>query len=126
VNGYIGAEINRSMPKKTLFERIAERQIPAEIIYEDEHSICIRDIDPMAPVHVLIIPRKPIPSLDDLTEEDTPLVGHLFQVARRVASDLGLVNGYRTVFNCGEDASQSVPHLHLHLLGGRKFSWPPG
>ncbi|QXD14357.1 histidine triad nucleotide-binding protein [Rhodocaloribacter litoris] len=111
---------------KTLFQKIADREIPADIVYEDEHCLVIRDINPQAPVHLLVIPRKPIPSLDALTEEDAPLVGHLFVVAQRVAAQEGLSGGYRTVFNNGPDALQTVPHLHLHLIGGRRLRWPPG
>lgn len=114
------------MATRTLFQKIADGEIPAEIVYEDQQCFAIRDIDPQAPTHVLIIPRKPIPSLDDLTEEDAPLVGHLFLVARELAASEGLQGGYRTVFNCGADAGQSVDHIHLHLIGGRKMSWPPG
>lgn len=114
------------MPQKTLFEKIIDREIPGDIIYEDDHCVALRDINPQAPVHVLVVPRKPIPSLDDLEEEDAGLVGHLFLTAQRVAEQEGLSGGYRTVFNNGPDAQQSVPHLHLHVLGGRKLTWPPG
>lgn len=114
------------MADKTLFERIADKELPSDMVYEDEHCVAFRDIDPQAPTHILIVPRKPIPSLDDLDPADTVLVGHLFQVARTVAAAEGLTNGYRTVFNCGEDGRQAVPHLHLHLLGGRLLGWPPG
>lgn len=86
----------------------------------------IRDISPQAPTHVLVIPHKPIPSLDDLTEEDAHMIGHLVLTARKVAKMEGLSGGYRTVFNCGADAYQTVPHIHLHVLGGRKLGWPPG
>ena len=111
---------------KTIFQKIIDGEVPADIVYEDDQCVAFRDVNPQAPTHVLIVPRKPIPSLDDLTEEDEPLVGHLFTVAREVAADEGLENGYRTVFNCGADAGQSVDHLHLHLLGGRHLDWPPG
>ncbi len=114
------------MPDKTLFEKIIDREIPADIVYEDAQCIAFRDINPQAPTHVLVVPRKPIPTLDDLTEEDAPLVGHLFLVAQRIAADEGLTGGYRTVFNCKADAQQTVFHIHLHVLGGRSFSWPPG
>ncbi|HYE58636.1 MAG TPA: histidine triad nucleotide-binding protein [Rhodothermales bacterium] len=114
------------MPEKTLFQKIADREIPAHIVYEDDHCVAFRDIQPQAPVHVLIVPRTPIPSLDALKEDDASLVGHLFVVARKIAAREGLTDGYRTVFNCGPDAGQSVDHLHLHLLGGRRLSWPPG
>lgn len=112
--------------QKTLFEKIADREIPADLVYEDESCIAFRDINPQAPTHILIVPRKPIPSLDALTDGDAALVGHLFVVAKQLAAKEGLANGYRTVFNCGPDAGQSVDHIHLHLLGGRKLSWPPG
>ena len=108
----------------TLFERILAREIPAEIIYEDEHCFAIRDIEPKAPVHVLIIPRTPIPGIADL-----PVTGdhqYLFNAAKTVAENEGLTEGYRLVINQGEKAGQSVPHLHVHLLGGRDLTWPPG
>ena len=111
---------------KTLFQRIADREIPADFLHEDEHCVVFRDIDPQAPVHFMVVPRKPIPSLDDLTESDIDIVGHLFLVAKQVAASQGLTNGYRAVFNCGKDAFQTVPHLHLHIFGGRKMGWPPG
>jgi len=111
---------------KTLFERIADKEIPADLLHEDEQCVVFRDIDPQAPVHFLVVPRKPIPSLDHLELEDQGLVGHLFLVAKQVAEKEGLTKGYRAVFNCGPDAFQTVPHLHLHVLGGRKLGWPPG
>lgn len=110
----------------TLFQKIADGDVPADIVYEDEQCIAIRDINPQAPTHILIVPRKPIPSLDDLTDSDEALVGHLFLVARKLAADEQLDDGYRTVFNCGPAAGQSVDHIHLHLLGGRNMMWPPG
>ena len=113
------------MPDKTLFEKIADGEIPAEIVYEDDRALALRDIQPAAPVHVLVVPRKPIPRADAIEEEDEGLVGHLFTVARRVAAQEGLTD-YRLVMNCGPGAQQSVFHLHLHVLGGRPFSWPPG
>lgn len=114
------------MAEKTLFQKIADREIPAEMVHEDDRCFAFRDINPQAPTHVLVVPRKPIPSLDGLTEEDEALIGHLFVVARQIAADEGLSGGYRTVFNCGPDAGQSVDHVHLHLLGGRPLDWPPG
>lgn len=114
------------MSEKTLFERIIDREIPADIIYEDDVCVVFRDINPQAPTHVLIVPRKPIPTLDDVTEDEGTLVGHLFLVAKKIAADEGLENGYRAVLNCKADGSQSVDHLHVHLLGGRKMKWPPG
>ena len=115
-----------NMSEKTLFQKIADREIPADIIFEDDLCIAFRDINPKAPTHILIVPRKPIPSLDQLEKEDEVLVGHLFIVARQLAADEGLENGYRTVFNCGKEGGHDVYHLHLHLLGGRQMSWPPG
>ena len=114
------------MAEKTLFQKIADREIPADLVYEDDLCIAFRDISPQAPTHILIVPRKPIPTLNDLTPEDELLVGHLFIVAKNVAKQEGLSNGYRTVFNCGEEAGQTVFHIHLHLLGGRPMAWPPG
>ena len=112
--------------EKTLFQKIIDREEPGDILYEDDRCAVIRDINPRAPTHVLIVPRKPIPDLDALTEEDTSLVGHLFLVAQKVAAKEGLTGGYRTVFNNGSDAQQTVQHIHLHLLGGRRMTWPPG
>ncbi len=114
------------MSKKTLFERIIDREIPATILYEDDHCIAFRDINPQAPTHVLVVPRKPIPSLDDVADDEAALAGHLLLVARKLAADEGLTDGYRVVINCGRDGGQSVDHLHVHLLGGRKLKWPPG
>lgn len=114
------------MSEKTIFQKIIDREVDADIVHEDDRCVAFRDINPQAPTHILIVPRTPIPSLDDLTEEDEELVGHLFVVARELAQEEGLDNGYRTVINCGEDGGQSVYHLHLHLLGGRRLDWPPG
>ena len=109
----------------TLFERIASGDIPADLVYEDDRAIAFRDIHPVAPTHILVVPRAPIPRADAIEPEDEGVVGHLFTVAREVAAEEGL-SDYRLVMNCGEGAGQSVFHLHLHLLGGRRFSWPPG
>jgi histidine triad (HIT) family protein len=114
------------MADKTLFQKIMDGELEGDIVFEDEQCAVLRDINPQAPTHLLVVPRKPIPSLDALTEEDEPLVGHLFVVARKVADDEGLANGYRTVFNNGDDANQTVDHIHLHVLGGRPLFWPPG
>ena len=114
------------MPEKTIFKKIIDRELEADIVYEDDRSLAFRDINPQAPTHVLIVPKKEIPSLNDLAEEDRELVGHLFLVASKLARQLGLDGGYRTVINCGPDAGQTVDHLHLHLLGGRRMTWPPG
>lgn len=110
----------------TIFQKIIDRQIPADIIYEDEQCLAFRDINPQAPTHVLIIPRKPIPSLAHAANDDQALLGHLLLVARDLAVQLQLPNGYRTVLNSGPDGGQTVDHLHVHLLGGRALGWPPG
>jgi histidine triad (HIT) family protein len=110
----------------TIFQQIIDGEIPADIVHEDDRCLAFRDIAPQAPVHVLVIPRKPIVSLAHLEDEDEALVGHLMLVARKVARDLGLENGFRTVINSGEDGGQSVDHLHVHVLGGRGLAWPPG
>jgi histidine triad (HIT) family protein len=110
---------------ESLFTKIIARQIPAKIEYEDDQYLVIHDIQPQAPVHVLIIPKKPIASLNDLTPQDAPLVGGLFLVAKTVMNKLGHTD-YRTVFNCGPSAQQTIFHLHLHVLAGRPFTWPPG
>jgi histidine triad (HIT) family protein len=109
----------------TLFQKIIEKQIPAKIEHEDALCIVIHDISPQAPVHLLVIPRQPIATLNDLTESDAPLLGHLFLVAKTVMQQLGHPH-YRAVFNCGAGAGQSVFHIHLHLLAGRPLNWPPG
>ncbi len=112
--------------EKTLFQKIMDREEPGDILYEDDRCVALRDINHLAPTHVLIVPRKPIPTLDALTEDDEALVGHLFLIAQKVAAEEGLADGYRTVFNNGPDARQTVDHIHLHLIGGREMSWPPG
>lgn len=114
------------MADKTLFQKIADGEIPSDMVYEDEYCIAFRDIQPQAPVHILVVPRKPIPSVDDIADEDKELIGHLFLSARKIAAQEGLTQGYRTVFNNGEHGQQTVPHLHLHLIGGRQLRWPPG
>jgi histidine triad (HIT) family protein len=114
------------MGEPTIFKKIIDRAIPAEIVYEDDLCLAFNDINAQAPAHVLVIPKKEIPAVRDLTEEDEALVGHLFTVIRKVAEQLGLATGYRVVTNCGRDAGQEVMHLHFHLLGGRAFTWPPG
>lgn len=108
----------------TLFTRIIRREIPADIVYEDEHVVAFRDIDPQAPVHVLIVPRTEIAGLAALPDEGDHR--HLLDAAKRIAEQLELTNGYRLVINQGEDGGQTVEHLHAHLLGGRRMSWPPG
>jgi histidine triad (HIT) family protein len=113
------------MPE-TLFEKIINREIPADIIYEDDASIVIKDIHPQAPTHLLIIPKKVIPKLSDSKKEDQEVLGHLMLVAGKVAEQLNLENTFRIVINNGAKAGQSVFHLHLHLLSGRSLNWPPG
>ena len=110
------------MPEKTIFSRIIDRELPATFVYEDDDVVAIRDIHPAAPVHVLVIPRKPIPSLVQLTEEEALLAGKLLLAAAKIAKSEGLDGGYRLVINTGEEGGQTVPHLHLHLLGGRRLS----
>jgi histidine triad (HIT) family protein len=114
------------MLQDNIFQKIIDKQIPATIVYEDDRCVAFRDVNPQAPVHVLLIPRKVIRTHADLTEEDGALLGHLHLVAMRLAEQLGLKEGYRLVLNCKEQAGQTVPHLHLHLLGGRAMGWPPG
>ena len=111
---------------KTLFEKIIDRERPADIIFEDELSIVIKDISPQAPTHLLIIPKKVIPKLSDSTAEDQSILGHLMLVAGQIADQLGLDETFRLVVNNGAKAGQSVFHLHLHLLSGRPLNWPPG
>tara|TARA_B100001059_G_C17731973_1_gene526713 strand:+ start:558 stop:899 length:342 start_codon:yes stop_codon:yes gene_type:complete len=110
----------------TLFEKIINREIPADILYEDELSIVIKDISPQAPTHLLIIPKKVIPKLSDATNEDQNILGHLMLVAGKIAEQLELDETFRLVVNNGAKAGQSVFHLHLHLLSGRSLNWPPG
>ena len=112
---------------KTIFEKIIAREIPSDIIYEDDLVVAFRDIKPQAPTHVLLVPRKPIPRIAEATPEDHRLLGHLLLKAAEVAAKLGLKpNGYRLVINNGPDGGESVPHLHCHILGGRHLGWPPG
>jgi histidine triad (HIT) family protein len=111
----------------TLFGKIINRQIPADIIYEDEHVLGFKDINPEAPVHVLFVPKQMIATLNDAQNADAPLLGKLMLAASHYAKQQGFAeNGYRVVMNCNADAGQSVFHIHLHLLAGRKLSWPPG
>ncbi|GBD98889.1 HIT-like protein [bacterium BMS3Abin07] len=110
-----------------IFCDIAEEKVPAEIIYRDEHAVAFEDINPKAPVHVLVIPRKHISTVLDINENENQLVGHLFQVANVIARKKGIdEKGFRLVCNCNRDAGQTVFHIHLHLLGGRLMHWPPG
>ncbi len=114
------------MSAKTIFQRIIDREIPATIEHENEHCIVIRDIQPKAPVHLLVIPKKPIARVAEADDSDQAVLGHLLLAARTVANKLELANGFRLVINNGPDACESVPHLHVHLLAGRKMTWPPG
>jgi len=111
----------------TIFERIAAREIPAKIIYEDAEMIAFHDVNPQAPVHVLVVPKRAIPRLAEATETDQALLGKLLLTAAKLARELGIEeSGYRVVINSGPDAGETVPHLHVHLLGKRALSWPPG
>lgn len=112
--------------EKTIFAKIIDREIPAEILYEDDLALAFKDINPQAPVHVLVIPKKPLVSLAEADADDAALLGHLLIVLKNLAAELGLANGYRTVLNTGDDGGQEVPHLHFHLLGQRSMTWPPG
>ncbi len=114
------------MLTENLFLKIIEKTIPARILYEDDQCLAFYDINPQSPVHVILIPRKVIPTHADITLEDGALLGHLHLVAAQLAKQLGLADGYRLVVNCKERGGQTVPHLHLHLLGGRDMGWPPG
>ena len=112
---------------KTLFEKIIAREIPATIVYEDDKVLAFKDINPGAPMHVLIVPKKPIPRIAQAQPEDHQILGYLLLKAAEIARELGLSEkGYRLVINNGPDAGESVPHLHLHILGGRRLAWPPG
>jgi histidine triad (HIT) family protein len=114
------------MSDKTLFQKIIDGDIPGEFVHQDEHCVALRDIDPQAPTHILVIPRKPIPRIAAAAGEDEALLGHLLRTAAQVAAAEGLDGGYRVVINNGPDGGESVPHLHVHLLGGRPLTWPPG
>lgn len=110
-----------------IFCKIIKGEIPCNLVFEDDKVICFKDINPEAPVHVLIVPKKHIESLNSLTDEDTAIISHIYKVAKDVVKDLNVDNtGYRIVTNCGEDGGQSVNHVHFHVLGGRKLQWPPG
>jgi histidine triad (HIT) family protein len=110
----------------TIFAKIIQREIPAKIIYEDDLALAFEDINPQAPTHILLIPKQPIPELSVATDEDQQLLGHLLLTASKVAVQVGLNNGYRVVINNGPDGGQTVYHLHLHILGDRQMTWPPG
>ena len=110
----------------TIFQKILNKEINADIVYEDEKSLVFRDINPVAPTHLLIIPKKQIEKISDANEEDQDLLGHLFLVAGKVAKELGIENAFRLIVNNGAGAQQTVFHLHIHLLADREFTWPPG
>ncbi len=115
------------MEEETIFSQIINKKKPAEIIFEDEEVIAFKDINPQAPVHVLIVPRKPIPKLTDADESDTAILGKMVMVARQIAKDFGLdEDGFRLLLNEGKNGGQTIYHLHFHLLGGRRLMWPPG
>jgi histidine triad (HIT) family protein len=123
-----GRKLGRAtnMMVENLFKKIIDKLIPASVVYEDDICLAFRDVNPQAPVHVLIVPRKVIRTHDDIAAADKELLGHMHIVAIEVAKKLGLGDGYRLVINCKEKAGQTVPHLHMHLLGGREMKWPPG
>jgi len=111
----------------TLFEKIANHEIPAKIVHEDDEVVAFRDINPQAPQHIVIIPRRAIASINDVQTADAELLGKMILVAKKLAAEFDIdESGYRLIFNCGPDAGQSVDHIHLHLLGGRSLDWPPG
>ncbi len=111
---------------ETIFSKIIRKEIPADIVYEDDLTLAFRDVNPQAPVHILVIPKKPIESIATATAEDAALLGQLLLTIKRVATQEGLEEGYRIVINTGKDGGQTVFHLHLHLLGKRMMAWPPG
>ncbi len=111
----------------TIFTKIINKEIPANIVYEDDEILAFRDISPQAPEHILVIPKKEIPTVNDIEEADAILVGKLFLTAKKIAKELGFdEKGYRLVMNCNEDGGQTVNHIHMHILAGRQLSWPPG
>ena len=110
----------------TLFSKIIQREIPADIVYEDEQCLAFRDINPQAPVHILVIPKKPLTMVSDATDGDQALLGHLLMTASKIAKQEGYGEAFRLIINNGEDAGQQVFHLHIHILAGRSFAWPPG
>ena len=111
---------------ETIFSKIIRREIPADIVYEDDLSLAFRDINAQAPTHILVIPKKPIPRLSDATPQDHAVLGHLLIKVKEIAAQEGLSNGFRVVINNGNDGGQTVDHLHIHILGGRQLAWPPG
>jgi histidine triad (HIT) family protein len=125
-NSCTGLTLPRGNTMPSIFSKIIDREIPAEIVFEDDLCLAFRDVNPKAPTHILVIPKKEIVSLADLTDEDEQIVGRCLMVVSKVAAQEQLSGGYRLVANCGDDGGQEVPHLHFHLLGGRKMTWPPG
>lgn len=111
--------------ERTIFEKIIDREIPADIVFEDDQCIAINDISPQAPTHILIIPKKRIPRISESENSDADIIGHLIIIARDIAKSKNL-NGFRLVINNGRQAGETVPHLHIHLLSGRPMAWPPG
>ena len=114
------------MADKTIFKRIIDGEIPADIVHEDELCMAFRDVSPQAPTHVLVIPKKEIASVDHIDDDDKTLIGHIWTIIRDIARSEGLGEGYRVITNCGEQGGQTVDHLHFHLIGGRNLTWPPG
>ena len=113
--------------EKTIFQKIIDREIPADIVFEDDICIAFRDIAPQAPVHCLVVPKKHIQRLSEASTSDKEILGHLLLIAAKVAQIMGIdKTGFRTVINCGKDGGETVPHLHVHVLGGRSLQWPPG
>ena len=111
---------------ETIFQKIIDKELPADIVYEDESCLAFKDINPVAPIHILIIPKKRIDKISDSNTEDKELLGHLFLVAGNIARELGIEDAFRLVVNNGAGAQQTVFHLHVHLIAGREFNWPPG
>merc|ERR1711872_153819 len=126
----MSGEVDKAQDAKpggdTIFGKILRKEIPSTFIYEDDQCVAFMDVAPQAPTHFLVIPRKPIAMLSDAEDADEPLLGHLLNVARKVAKQQGLEKGYRLIVNNGQDGAQSVYHLHIHVMGGRQMSWPPG
>ena len=112
--------------EKTIFKKIIDGEIPAEILYEDDHCMAFNDVSPQAPVHILVIPKKEIVSIAEAEEDDKELLGHLLLIVQKLAKENGLDDGFRTIINTGKDGGQTVFHLHIHLMGKRALSWPPG
>ena len=111
---------------ETIFQKIIDKELPADIVYEDDSCFAFKDINPVAPIHILVIPKKRIEKISDSNTEDKELLGHLFLVAGKIARDLGIEDAFRLVVNNGAGAQQTVFHLHIHLIAGREFNWPPG